>query len=328
MRRVLTVVASVAMAVWLIAVFFVADNHASEALCKGMRIEVSDTSLRHFVTAREIARELGTLPQRSAGMRLADINTEEIGRRLAEIDKIESANVVKLADGRVLVTVTPLLPVARVFDGSDSYYVNREGKRIRANARYFSDVPVITGHFPREDSVFTPLSLMPLFDWLNEHAETWGRFITMVKVESPNDVILIPAITGHVINIGAPEGFDSKFERLRKVYQKVIPLKGWKYYDTLSVKWAGQLVATRRSKPVEQVAAASDDEDETTDVSTMLAGEGVAPGQTKPGEKAHNDKPIPGAAAAEKPKKEDKPDNKQAKKESKKDNKKSKNTQH
>lgn len=103
------------MAVWLIAVFFVADNHASEALCKGMRIEVSDTSLRHFVTAREIARELGTLPQRSAGMRLADINTEEIGRRLAEIDKIESANVVKLADGRVLVTVIPLLPVARVF---------------------------------------------------------------------------------------------------------------------------------------------------------------------------------------------------------------------
>ena len=308
MRRVVTVVASVALAVWLIAVFFVADNHASEALCKGMRIEVSDTSLRHFVTAREIARELGTLPQRSAGMRLADINTEEIGRRLAEIDKIESANVVKLADGRVLVTVTPLLPVARVFDGSDSYYVNREGKRIRANARYFSDVPVIMGHFPREDSVFTPLSLMPLFDWLNEHAETWGRFITMVKVESPNDVILIPAITGHVINIGAPEGFDSKFERLRKVYQKVIPLKGWKYF--------------------EQVAAASDDEDETTDVSTMLAGEGVAPGQTKPGEKAHNDKPIPGAAAAEKPKKEDKPDRKPAEKESKKDNKKSKNTQH
>ena len=232
----------------------------------------------------------------------------------------------KLADGRVLVTVIPLLPVARVFDGSDSYYVNREGKRIRANARYFSDVPVIMGHFPREDSVFTPLSLMPLFDWLNEHAETWGRFITMVKVESPNDVILIPAITGHVINIGAPEGFDSKFERLRKVYQKVIPLKGWKYYDTLSVKWAGQLVATRRSKPVEQVAAASDDEDETTDVSTMLAGEGVAPGQTKPGEKANNDKPIPGAAAAEKPKKEDKPDRKPAEKESKKDNKKSKNT--
>ena len=56
MRRVVTVVASVAMAVWLIAVFFVADFHASEALCKGMRIEVSDTSLRHFVTAREIAR--------------------------------------------------------------------------------------------------------------------------------------------------------------------------------------------------------------------------------------------------------------------------------
>ena len=58
----------------------------------------------------------------------------------------------------------------------------------------------------------------------------------------------------------------------------------------------------------------------------MLAGEGVAPGQTKPGEKANNDKPIPGAAAAEKPKKEDKPDRKPAEKESKKDNKKSKNT--
>jgi hypothetical protein len=41
-----------------------------------------------------------------------------------------------------------------------------------------------------------------------------------------------------------------KFSRLRKFYHEVMRIKGWDYYDTLSVKWRGRLVATRRTKKV------------------------------------------------------------------------------
>lgn len=72
--------------------------------------------------------------------------------------------------------------------------------------------------------------------------------MTYIKAENPRNIILIPLIHGHVINIGDMNNLDNKFYRLTRAYKEVLPVKGWDYYDTLSVKWRGQLVATRRAK--------------------------------------------------------------------------------
>lgn len=288
---------SVVTLIYMLAAFAVTSMAGRSDVCAGMRIEVIEEPehTRNFVTAREIARELGDLPERAAGMLMADINTEQITERLRAIDKIEDVSVVKTTDRRILVTVTPLIPVARVFDGVESYYINKDNKRISASARYHMDVPVISGHFPPSDTVFTPASLLPLIEWLDKHRK-WGELVTMIRVDSPSDVIVVPAITGHVVNIGEPVDFESKFGRLGRMYTEVLPVKGWNYYDTLSVKWAGQIVGTRRVKPVARVVNAIDEEDDAADVSTMLAAEGVAPGQSLPGKKAHSEKPIPAVA--------------------------------
>ena len=37
---------------------------------------------------------------------------------------------------------------------------------------------------------------------------------------------------------------------LQLFYRKVLPKKGWNEYDTISVKFKDQIVATRRIKPV------------------------------------------------------------------------------
>lgn len=291
---------SVATLLYMAAAFAVTSAVGRNDMCRGMRIEVLDDPVhtRNFVNAREIAHELGTLPERAAGMRLADIDTEEITRRLRAIDKIEDVTVLKTSDRRILVTVTPLIPVARVFEPSGSYYINKDNKRITASARYHVDVPVISGRFSPFDTVFTPASLLPMLDWLETHAK-WSRLETMISADGPSDVILVPAITGHVINIGTPDNLDDKFARLERFYTTVMPVKGWTHYDTISVKWAGQVVATRRHKPVADTRSMTDDDDESADISTMLAAEGVAPGQALQGRKAKAEKPIPGAARAD-----------------------------
>lgn len=294
LKTIVCATVSVVAAAYMIGAFALTSMMRRSDVCTGMRIEVCDEGGLEFVTAREIARELGDLPQRSAGMLLDGINTENITRRLSTIDKIEDVSVVKTSDRKILVSVTPLIPVARVFDGAESYYINKDNKRISASARYHMDVPVISGHFIPADSTFTPASLLPLLDWLQRH-DKWSRLVTMIRVDSPRDVILVPAISGHVVNIGEPVDLESKFDRLSRMYTEVLPVKGWNYYDTLSVKWAGQIVATRRNKPVAAAVAPVDEEEEAADVSTMLAGEGVAPGQTVPGKKAHSEKPIPAA---------------------------------
>ncbi len=52
------------------------------------------------------------------------------------------------------------------------------------------------------------------------------------------------------------------------MYRKVLPVKGWLYYDTISVKYSGQVVATRAKKrDMPQIAAKEliDPEEETLD---------------------------------------------------------------
>lgn len=297
MHKALRIILSITLMAWLAVSLWLTSTWASQRRCAGIGIEVNDSASRRFVTAREIARDLNELGYVGRGRLMSSINTDSIERFLAASDKVERVSVIRLTNDSIIIKVDPMIPVARVFDtmNDESYYINREGKHIKADARYHINVPVITGIFP--DSTFTPVDLVPLVDFITSDT-VWNHFITMIKVDSPDDIILIPSIKGHVINIGEPRQLANKFDRLTTAYRKVLPVKGWNYYDTLSVKWSGQLVATRRVKPVSQPTHQGDDENEDIDMSTMLVGDNIAPGQTRPGVKAHGERDIPGVKRA------------------------------
>lgn len=295
MSRYLTIISSLLLVAYLVIALTVTANEADMEPCRGMEITIAgEDGNRRFVTAAELSRELDSLPDKAAGIALCNINTQQIRRRLLEMDKIEDAEVVRYTDGTIRITATPIIPVARVFDDGESYYINRAGKRVKADARFHKDVPVIEGHFDPSDSVFTPASLLPLLNYISNDS-IWNSYISMIKVKSPNDIILVPVIREHVINLGAPSDFADKFSRLKKFYSKVLPLQGWEKYDTLSLKWKGQLVASKRRHAPRVVETVQYDDDESVDTGTMLAGDDVAPGQTVPGMEAHNEKPIPAA---------------------------------
>ncbi len=278
---------------YLVIALTVTASEPDDALCKGMTVEVlADAGEQGFVTPEELGRELEGLPGRAAGMTLSNINTDDMRRRLLSLDKIEDASVVRYTDGSIRIKATPIVPVARIFDADGSYYINRDGKRVKASARYHKNVPIIAGDFAQSDTMFTPLTLLPLVQYIASDS-VWSNFISMIQVKSPHDIILVPVVREHVINIGTPDEFESKFTRLRRFYTEVLPRQGWEKYDTLTVKWDGQLVASKRHRRPAHVDVARYEEDESVDTGTMLAGDDVAPGQTVPGVKAHSETPIP-----------------------------------
>lgn len=275
-------VLSVVVAAYLTVMWILSTSAADRRVCTGVTITVHDTASYRFVTPEELARELGGFPRRAIVTPLSQLNIDSLERLLRSMDKIEQANVTILTDGRVHIDIHPMHPVARIFssDGS-SYYVSRSGKRIEADARYHLDVPVVVGDFP--GCGLRVGSLMPLLDYISADT-TLEQFISMIKVDSPNDIILVPIIRGHVINLGDTTNFEDKFKRVRTMYRKVMPARGWEYYDTISVKWGGQVVATRRNKilsEAEEIVETSNFE--TVDDETMHA----------PGQKMNDDKLIP-----------------------------------
>ncbi len=243
-------IAAVILAAYIVAAGIWTSKKADDQMCMGLEgntvtvITDRDKDDPGFVTPAEMTRQLGSIAQTMSTMRLSDIDIDSISQKLNALDKLEYAIVNRLANNQIRVKVRPMEPVARIWDpnGRNSFYINRSGKHMSADARFTIDVPQVTGKFSAD---FKPERLLPLFDWLNDHPE-WNKIITMVTVRDSADIILIPAMRGHVINFGHISSIPNKFARLKRFYSDVMPVKGWEYYDTLSVKWDGQIVATRR----------------------------------------------------------------------------------
>ena len=200
---------------------------------------------------------------------MGEIDASDIEEALRISPYLESADIVKCQDGRLLIRVSQLVPVFRVFDGDNSYYVNRAGKHMAATNYYHSDVPVVQGHFTRK---YPPTRLLPLIDYV-EKDSLLRSLVSMYVVRDTNNILIVPTLSGHVVNMGNASGFENKFAKLRLFYEKVMPKKGWNTYDTISVKWNHQVVATRRVKAVEQVIEDNPEDDEQApDIQTMTVG--------------------------------------------------------
>lgn len=237
--------------------------------CTGIEVQVINADSTSFVTPQGVLNDLKGQGIKLVGKRMGDINASEIEEALRLSPYLENADIVKCQDGKVLIRVSQLVPVFRVFDGGSSYYVNRAGKHMSATNYYHSDVPVVQGHFTRK---FPPTHLLPLIDYV-ENDSLLHSLVTMYIVRDTNNIILVPSISGHVVNIGNVSGLENKFAKLKLFYREVMPQRGWNTFDTISVKWNHQVVATRRTKAVQQtIVDAPDDDEQAPDIQTMTVG--------------------------------------------------------
>lgn len=264
---------SVLLLAYIVYVVPLCGAAAADDRYKAVQIVVNDSARTGFVSSADVERALDGISNRAKIQPRKSFNTLEMQNKLRALDKIEDATVLQLNNGVLLITVTPMRPVARVFDNGINYYINAEGKKIPADALHRVDVPVVSGHFRDGKEV---AALLPMFAQIHSNAD-YDALVTSVSVDRRGDIIIIPPVAGHVINFGDTSAVKDKFERLRRFYHNVMPAKGWTYYDTLSVKYRGRIVASRRVKKVVDAIPMTQLEgivDELPDDGTMIANPG------------------------------------------------------
>ncbi|MDE5662842.1 MAG: hypothetical protein K2L35_02570 [Muribaculaceae bacterium] len=262
-----------------------ADRHS----CKGVIVSMGDRGLSDTITVRGVKSELMKYPRKIVGARTSTINTLDIEKYLMRLNNFENVQCFLSTNGVLNVRITPMIPEIRVFDGNRSYYVNKDGKRIDSKAEFYADVPIVTGRF--SDS-FTPQMVLPVVRFVQKDP-VLNKLVAMYEVKDADNIMLVPRITGHVINFGDTTRMTEKRRMIMTAYKNIIPYKGWNEYDTISVKFRGQIVATRRNKaplyPIETFIEEEDPEDAT------LPTEGLAASGTTPAvdsSKLHQ-KPLP-----------------------------------
>lgn len=217
-----------------------ADRHA----CRGISVSIRGGGISDSITQKGVLELLRKYPEKIVGMPLNRVNTLGIEKYIMGMNNFEEVSCYLTSKGYLAVSIQPMVPEIRVFDGNESYYVNKDGKKISSKAEFFVDVPVVSGRFSRN---FSPKDILPVIRYV-EKDSILRNLVVMYSAKGPDDIILVPRITGHVINFGDTTRLDEKRTALLTAYHNIIPYTGWDKYDTISVKFRGQIVATRRNK--------------------------------------------------------------------------------
>lgn len=228
-----------------------AHAEASKNSCKGIDIEIVKGFSADSVTRKGVMTEINRYPHKIVGTLIPVINTRNLEKYLKSFPQFEDVVCSFNTAGRLNVKVTPMVPEIRVFTDTSSYYVNKDGKKMKSKASFFVDVPVVTGKF---NDKFSPADILPVTRFVAADPML-HHLVGMVHAQDADNIILVPRIQGHVINFGDTNRLKEKKDALVAVYKKVLPYKGWNEYDTISVKFKGQVVATRKNKGNRQVQA-------------------------------------------------------------------------
>lgn len=235
-----------------------AHAEASRNACSGIEVVVDGSNKADSVTRNGVLAELAHYPRKIIGVPLESVNTYDVRQFLSRFSNFENVDCVITTDGKLKVSVIPMIPEIRVFSPMGSYYINKDGKYIASNAEFYVDVPIVKGVFTNK---LPAMYVLPVTRFI-ESDPVLSELVAMIEVIDEDNIILIPKIQGHVINFGDTTRLQEKKRALMTMYNKIMPYKGWNEYDTISVRFRNQIVATRRLKALEAHGPLTDDGDD------------------------------------------------------------------
>lgn len=271
------------LAIYVAAMFVWSRAEAARHRCVDVEVEILGQNRIGSISEESVRLELEKYPKPLKGAPVNTINTFDVAEFLRKYNNFESVECLITSQSKLKVKVVPMIPEIRVFDGDKSYYVNKDGKIMSSHARFFMDVPVVSGRFNKN---FTPKEVLPVVRFIAKD-KTLGELTSMIVAKDRNNILLVPRIKGHVINLGDTTRLPEKRQAILTAYRKILPAKGWETYDTISVKFKGQIVATRRDKtPLYPVVEFVEDVDGEEASLAGVGDIGAAPGAPAPVKKA------------------------------------------
>ncbi|MDE6523912.1 MAG: hypothetical protein K2L17_13940 [Muribaculaceae bacterium] len=234
---------------------FVKEENAKR-LCQGIDLRIVGNTLPDSVLRQGVNSQLAKYGHKLKGENIGKINLKNLEDYLSAFSNFESVECSFNPDSRLRITIAPIKAEVRVFtDKGRSFYINRFGKRIKADAEFYIDVPVLIAPEKYDDCISSALSVIRY----TASDPELGPLIAAYKIDGPSDLIIIPKLQGHVINFGDSTRPEQKRAAILAAYRNVLPAKGWNIYDTISVKFKNQIVASRKNKAISTHGALEDD---------------------------------------------------------------------
>lgn len=229
-----------------------------------LRVIVTGAEGVHFIDEASVRREVLDQGIAVMGSTIGEVDVTTIEERLRSIPCVAKAEVYHTMDGVLHVKVQQREPIVRVINSDGvGFYIDREGWTMPTELAHAARVLVVTGVLNEPGArdgvldIFGSDSLQQHFRSDDIHRVVtfiqkdpfWNAMVDQLVVTADGEFELIPKVGSHRVLIGDGSALEQRFAKLRLFYAKGMPLADWRRYDRIDLRFAEQVVCTKRTTP-------------------------------------------------------------------------------
>ena len=176
---------------------------------------------------------------KSIGKDKLDLNKLE--KRLSLHEMIEKSDVYVSIDGVIKAVVKQKTPVARVFDGDNSFYIDYKGNSMPLSANYTARVPLVSGVINKKNSK----KLAELFRIIYDD-EFLKKNIIGVEIMPNGSIKMLNRNYNYQIDFGSTVRMNAKFNNYKVFFQKAVLDSSLYKYKIIDLRFAQQVICTKK----------------------------------------------------------------------------------
>lgn len=247
-KRILTI--SALVIVFFVAIGFSGKRHHDKTINEVI-VKIENQEDNYFIDNLEIISLLNAdNTDYVLGLRLGQLDLKELENRVLQHPFVKDVEVFKDLKGNLMVDVYQTKPIARVInpDGED-HYVSVDGDILPVSNKFTARVPLVqlADQSLLDTTLIATEEGQKVFEFIEyvQSDEFWSAQVAHISVDQNMEVSILPQVTKQIVEFGPIEDIDEKFKKLKIFYKKILPGKGWNYYETVSLKYKDQIVAKK-----------------------------------------------------------------------------------
>jgi cell division protein FtsQ len=241
LKKIAIIFAVIVATVYLVFALFFLDILPAETKCRGVEIVISDNDLQ-ALSVESIEKQLKQKGLDPRGKEMETISTEKIEKMLLESSIVKDCQCYKTHKNLIGIRISCKRPIIQVYDQtSGEYCLDSDGTIIRnvQNAIY---LPVASGDIGSDE---TKNSLVEIALFLQDN-RFWREQVEQIHVTPKQEIILVPRIGNHLVELGKADNLETKLEKLKEFYTEGLNKVGWNKYDRINVEFDKQVICTKK----------------------------------------------------------------------------------
>lgn len=168
------------------------------------------------------------------------LDLHNVEKRLDSEPMIDKAEVYATVDGKLVAVIKQKQPIARVYEGGKSYYIDYKGGEMPLSENLTARVPIVTGAIESVDRKKLCEVLKYIYD-----DDFLKKNIIGVEVREHDGLKMVARDYNYSILFGRLQNVEKKFNNYKAFFQNAVRDTLIEKYNTINLKFTQQVVCTK-----------------------------------------------------------------------------------